>query len=348
MPPRHVRSYSDFYRHGRRSSPVVIKKKPKLQKVRHSSDSAVLSVSRKRSKSSYGLDWRRVKRWGIALIVFGWVALPLYAPYFRVKDIVLENFPSNIEMKARQLAHDTIEPSWFFVPKNNYFIVNTDNVKAALAERFRTAENISVTKKFPNQLVISATEKPPAIIYDDGKDYYFLDQEGNMLRQIAKVEEGEYDFLRPKNSIASTSTSSSSDLPEDNPSSAVRVHTPAYKKISGQFGLYPIIYDNRKNIVVGDTAMLPTSTIKAVVSWNHWMLDTKLASVKYFTIEDNLNAGMKMFTDKKWYVNFQPNNDNLSQFNNFRIVLQNASPKPTEYIDVRFSRANDWKTVFVK
>lgn len=355
MPPRHVRSYSDFYRHGRSSSRVAIKRKPKLQKVKHFSDTAIISVSRKRSKTAIGFNWSKIKRWAITIIVLGWIAFPLFAPYFRIKDITFENFPSNLEMNARLLARDTIKPSWFFVPNNNYFIVNTDEVKAALSDRFHTVENITITKKFPDQLIISATEKSPAAIYDDGKKYYYIDQDGNMLREIARVEESEYDFVKPKASATLVASSTSSTLAsvsesETEKPASIRVHTPNYKKISGQFGLYPIIYDNRKNIVVGETDILPSSTLKAIIIWNHWMMDTKLAVVQYFTIEDNLNAGVKMVTDKKWYVNFQPNNDNLVQFNNVRgIVLSKdkTTPQPDEYIDVRFSRA-DGKSIFVK
>jgi hypothetical protein len=359
MPPRHVRSYSDFYRHGRRSSQVTIKKKPKkLQKVKHFSDTAILSVSRRRSRTAEGINWGRIKRWAIVIVVLSWVTLPLYVPYFRVKDITFENFPSDLQMNARVLAHDTIKPSFFVIPSNNYFVLKTDVVREVLGQRFSTVENITVTKKFPNQLIISATEKPPVLIYDNGKNYYTLDKDGNKLHQIATVGDDEFKTVKshaitiPSSTVSSsTLTSSTTETVLVDDTSSVQIHVPNFKKIATQFGTYPIFYDNRDYITMSDTNILPTSTINAVVQWQHLMNDSKLAEPEYFSpySKDSLSAGLTVVTNKPWVINFQPESNIQTQFTNFQATLldKKLNVKPKQYIDVRFSKENG-KALFWK
>lgn len=356
MPPRHVRSYSDFYRHGRSSTPIAIKKKVKAKKVTHSSDtSAVLFFSKKRSKNAIGFNWSLIKRWVIIFMIASWIALPLYAPYFRVKDVVFENFPSHLEMNARMTARSAIEPSWFLGIKNNYFVLNTEEIQKTVSDNFPTVENVVVTKKFPAQLVISATEKNPVAIYDNGKNYYYIDSEGNILRKITEVENSEFEFPKHNNSepASSTTTVSSTTILNDTieeknenaekNSYSERIHTPNFKKISTAYGLYPIIYDNRKDNIFKEKGVIPSSTLRSIISWNHWIQDEKIAKVKYFLIENSIYSGVKIFTDKPWYVHFEPLNDNAMQFKNLKITLQNFKPK--KYIIVRFSKPNELQSI---
>jgi hypothetical protein len=245
-------------------------------------------------------------------------------------------------MNARTLIHDSIKPSFIVIPNNNYFIINTEAVKTVLTDNFSTVENIKITKKFPDQLVISASEKTPAIVYDDGKNYYTLDSEGNILHQIAKVGDDEFTSINesPSNFLSSSSTTSTITDVTEEPLSLEQIHTPNYKKIATQFGLLPLVYDTRKNIIIGSQTVLPSSTILAVINWQKWLLESKLVSPHYYTLS-NLNSSIEVHVDKSWVIDFRPNDVLQTQFDNFRTIVLDAvknKKKIVDHIDVSFAR----------
>lgn len=78
------------------------------------------------------------------------------------------------------------------IPKDNILFLDLEELSEAIKYHLLLDE-LSLTKKIPNRLLIYAKEKRPVIIWQDGSNYYYVDKHGKVISAI-KIEQIEYDL----------------------------------------------------------------------------------------------------------------------------------------------------------
>ena len=92
----------------------------------------------------------------VVLWAFFWV------PYFRVKNILIENYTDNNDIKSALEPHFA-SLNKFFLPQNNFFLLNKAWVGRILKDSGFGAPEIS--KKFPRTLIVSFVQEKPWLIF---------------------------------------------------------------------------------------------------------------------------------------------------------------------------------------
>lgn len=86
---------------------------------------------------------------------------------------------------------------WFFLPQQFFFFSNSSKIKSEITNTLQDTlalEELSVTKKFPNTVVIRVQERLPGLTYILNNNYYYLDKEGIITNQLANLNEADPHF----------------------------------------------------------------------------------------------------------------------------------------------------------
>ena len=307
----------------------------------------------KRTKKNY----RRIITLYILLIaVILWIGLLLYLPNFKIQKLEFEGLQIIKQEEIESIIKENFLQEGKFIPKNNFFLVRSKKIAKFLDCKF-SLRSIEITKKFPSTLKINLKEKLSAIIYDNEKKYVLLGINGGIIKDIKPVDESEF-VLKNLNIATTTPTST---LPESlNSLEAIpeqlittstiiemeRTHIPN-KELLKDFSDYPILYDKRRlnleNLPVeGEekNTILDKEFIERVIEFYEVVQEDRGVSIIYMEMEHPL-AGIKITTDKEWFVWFQPNNNIDKQLNNLEIILKENNPR--DYIDLRYEERVYWK-----
>lgn len=265
-----------------------------------------------------------------------WLACLLYIPYFHIQKIEYSGLKNNTKQELDSFIYANYINKKGLLPWGNYFFVSESKLTKALLKNF-SFETVTVKKTFPDKISIDVIEKISSVIYDNGKKYFLLDQQGTVIKFLTDVAPSE--IIKKQNILLSTSTADSVSSTFFSTTSIT--HTPNIGKITKQFGDYPIIYDSR-NIEVekNTTSILPSQYIAASIDWYNELNQRGSITPEFFAI-DNLNAGVIINTDQNWDIFIQPRNNTADQIDAFKKIL--SSIKPTSYIDLRFGEKVYWK-----
>lgn len=264
-------------------------------------------------------------------------------PYFQITKISYSGLKIIKQGEIdKDIRENLVTPDNFW-PRDNYFLLSADKIAKYLREHY-SLNTIKVAKSFPNELRIDLEEKISTVIYDNGKDYYLLDQGGAAIKYLSAVS-GEEIFSQSIQITSSTFNPTSSSLASNgflSTSSNVMVHIPNYKKINNEFGPFPIIYaiTNSASSTAFTTPLLSSDLISGVINFYTQISAQGIAQVKYLVL-DNPMAGIIAKTNKRWDVYFEPTENISSQLKNLKIILKEANP--SSYIDLRYGERVYWK-----
>jgi len=285
----------------------------------------------------------------LALIIFiGWISVLVYLPYFTINKVEFSGLKIIKQSEIEQVMKDEFLSPNKYWPRSNYFILRNKKVAAVLSQHY-SLSSVNVTKIFPNQLNIYLEEKISTVIYDNGKEYVMLDQEGGIIKYLTKVEDDEIISRNVELNASTTPLATSSNFnsialdsatASSSPPVIELVHIPNYKKIKSEFGSYPIIYDTLSVSNPSSTIVLPPEVIAGVINFYTQIEKQGIGQIKYI-IKSNLLAGMLAKTDKKWDIYFKPTQSISEQINNLKLILREN--KPTAYIDLRYGGRVYWK-----
>ncbi|MFA6486410.1 MAG: FtsQ-type POTRA domain-containing protein [Candidatus Magasanikbacteria bacterium] len=266
-------------------------------------------------------------------LILSWIATLVYLPYFRITKV---NYIGLQVIKKNEIDSD-ISGKYFeaksLLPKNNYFLMSANEMEKYLTQNYSLSK-ITVKKEFPNKILIDLEEKISTVIFDNGFDYYLLDQKGSIVRHLAKVAPSEVIDARP---IISTTTEVSSSTIS---TFTERIHLPNYKKIKSDFGPFPIIYDSRSLINTSTEQILSADLIAGVINFYTQTEKQGIANIKYLVLDMPL-AGVTAKTDRAWDIYFQPLENISTQLSNLKLIVK--ANKPNEYIDLRYGGRVYWK-----
>lgn len=271
-------------------------------------------------------------------LFFGWLGLMFYLPYFQVTNIKTTGQKIINKDELEVIITDRFFSKNPFWPKNNYFFLNENGIKAHI-QNIYSLNQINVTKKFPNTLVIDLVESASSAVFDNGRAYYLLSEEGVILKYLKGVEyeissnPTSTDFISNSTTPAfATSTTSTTHILQE--------HTPDHQMIAKEYGPYPIIYDLNEPIVSEKDLALNSLTLKAFVSFYNALERGRVVKAYYGTIKEP-GAGIIIHTNKPWKIFFNPATDIGEQISNLQVVIKNS--QPIEYIDLRYGEKVYWK-----
>ena len=252
----------------------------------------------------------------LVLLIFGWIALMLTLPYFKISKITVIG---NKITKAAEIEN-FIRQSFF--AKNNYFLFSDKSTAEKIKEVF-LYENVQIKKIFPDTIQITVNEKPTSVIYDDKTNYYLLDNEGKVIKQL-----NEFANIPAVNISTSTNSTTSPNI-----------HLDLYRQIQNAYGNFPVIYNDKPTLGIKKDLISP-KIIKSAIEWEKNIRDQGVGEVQYFKIGET-DFNLRIFLKQPWYILINTDLDSQVQMKNLKIIISNN--KPTEYIDLRFGERVYWK-----
>ncbi len=290
-------------------------------------------VSR-RTATDYGYTFKLALFAGLSLITLG---LLIYHPRFQLNSVDVLGLVRIEKKDIEGTALATMEGKRFLtMPRSNYFFFDLEELKSILVEKFPIA-HIAITKKFPGNLSIAVEEKISNIIYDNGKQYGYVDMQGNVVEIKRNVLDAEWTVATKK--VTSTDETNKEILKEEVVS---RTHKPDVNAVSRELGNLPILYDARATDMLVNTKILRDTTAAAVVSWYN-MLDKKVnVPISYFEIGDEV-GDILMHTKHGWSIKGRLTEIESQSEALDTILKEKISGSNIQYIDVRYEGRVYWK-----
>lgn len=274
------------------------------------------------------IGWKKIIEISLFIIaVLASIAVCLYARHFSIKNIEITGLQRISQTQFTEAINGAMDYRRFLIlPGNGYFVVDRGEIENILKEKF-PLDYVTITKKFPNTVVVRVEEKISTIIYDNGSEYSYLDTDGRVVEILRKVGNDEW-----QETPATTSSTP-----------AIRTHIPQSKQIKREFGDYPIVYDERGLNGNINTIVLDKDTVAGVIQWFNFLNKQGQIPLNYFLISDGLGNGI-IKTGEGWFIkaNLKQNID--SQYNELLYVLkQKINHQHVNYIDLRYSGKVYWQ-----
>lgn len=270
-------------------------------------------------------------------VSFTTIALALYHPRFQLNSVNAEGTVRIDKNNIVQTALAAMDGRRFFtIPRSNYFFFDVEELKSVLIEKL-PIEHIAITKKFPSGLSIAVEEKISNIIYDNGKQYAYVDMQGNVVEIKRNVLGAEWTETIKK----VTSTDEGGNETAEN-KIVSRTHKPDVISVTHELGNLPILYDARGTELTINSKILKDETAAAVVQWYN-ILDKRISlPVSFFEIGDEV-GDVLIYTKDGWSIKgrltqIEDQSDAL-----YTILKQKNPSSNIQYIDVRYDGRIYWK-----
>ncbi len=125
----------------------------------------------------------------LLIIVIGIIYGLFFSPIFQIQKIIVTG--TNKAEEMAQIEKTTREfmlrHRFYFLTQKNLFILN----KTALKDQFNKnfdLEQIEIKTKLPTILKIELREQAPALIWQEGNEYFILDQNGLLKNKIDNIQ----------------------------------------------------------------------------------------------------------------------------------------------------------------
>ncbi len=275
----------------------------------------------------------------------------LFVPYFRITSVDYYGLTTvKKDVIDAYVTANFLHSRFSWWPARNYFLLNRGGVEKNLKNHFSFGA-VTVKKIFPNQLIIDITEKISSVIYDDGRNYYLLDQSGQIIKLLRPVlpEELKTVIIKPPTInqpvTSSTLAAATTTIATITPSSTVRIdHTPNINSIRQEFGAFPVVYSladsNNETPTATGTTIFDASIVAGILEWQTLVEQRGIGRVNYFLARPNA-LGLTVLINQPWNIQFDPASDLKQQADNVQLILRENRPK--QYIDVRFGDRAYWK-----
>lgn len=273
-----------------------------------------------------GLSFRKKTQIILLLIfvaaLFGFI---VFHPFFSIKQFNISGL-NRINRTQFESSVETIincKKFWLF-PCANYIFVDVNEIATILNEKY-SLDSVLVKKEFPDSLTVTLEEKISTIIYDDTKNYRFVDLKGDFVETLYMISSDEWQ----EEIIDNVSTT---------------VHYPNNKRLINEFGDYPIIYDRQDYILEVSGLSAQPIFVQNVIDWYNFLNKKLNLSFAYLEITSAVGDA-RIFTKKGWLIyiklgeRFGEQSDQLAYLLNNKI----SNDANIEYIELRFPDRVYWK-----
>ncbi|MFH1947140.1 MAG: FtsQ-type POTRA domain-containing protein [Candidatus Magasanikbacteria bacterium] len=284
-------------------------------------------------------NWR--KRLEIIILlssVVGMLGIGIYSSFFKINDINIDGIQRIDQNELKEAVQGVINYKKLFIfPGNNYFVVNVDEIRDIVKERF-PIESIIVKKIFPNTVEIALLEKISTIIYDNGSEYCYLDTNGRVVELIRKV--GEDEWLN-KTEIVTTTNELGEEISEEK--IIEQTHIPNITQIVKEMGDYPILYDTRKQMVEINSEVINEKFVRGIIDWFNLINKNTSIPFKYIIIDNGIGDAV-IKTKEGWDIVVRLEENVETQFHELQYILkERINQKPINYVDLRFLGKVYWQ-----
>lgn len=273
----------------------------------------------------------RIKILLILVSVLATLGIGIYNSFFHISNISISGVQRIRESDMRDgLERRLSERILWIFPRKDYFLLDIDDIRDLLLSQY-PIKSIAVQKSFPDQLSITIEEKISMLIYDNGKNYSYVDLGGNIVEILMPVSDGEWEVVGGQ--------TSSTTVTEN------RIHHPDTAAVVAKFGDFPIIFDTRGKDAALNDHVLDKETVKGIMTWFTLVSKNTNIPIKYFKIENEL-GDMVIETKEGWAVKARIGDNGIieKEFDELQLVLKSKVKRPhLQYIDVRYNDRVYWQ-----
>jgi len=326
--------------------------KRKVHRLRSSIDATFFNASSRRSDFSWrgskqnphvdrraAINWKqRLKVWTIfiATAITAW--LLLYHATFQINTISVQGLVRVNQTEMLETVHATMGGRhMMIIPRTNYFFYDIKELQSIIEEKYPIERSI-IEKDFPNGIAITVEEKITNLIYDNSKQYSYVNFDGYVVEIKQNVDPSEF------KEITEVVTSTLADGTVRSETNVLdRYHKPNVAAVQSGMGDFPILYDTRHKDASVNEKVLENGIAESVVSWFNYLSKQTDIPVLYFELTDARGREVVIYTTEGW--NIKAKLDHVEkQAEELQLVLnEKVQRQNLEYIDLRFFGRVYWK-----
>lgn len=273
----------------------------------------------------------------IVTTFLGTFGLLFLHPFFTMRVIDIKNLQRLPENEIRDTVSGILSYKKYYIfPQNNYFLIDLSDLHEIVTGKY-PMKKLTIRKVFPHTLSLEVEEKPSKIIYDNGEQYSFLDEDGRISEIVRVVDPSEW-------KVISKSVTSTNEKGEEISSEEIlsRFHSPDYKSVRLEIGEYPLVYDQRGKKVSKNEQVLEIKTLEGIMDWYQKIKNQTDVPLSYFEFGQEL-GDIIIKTSEGWIIKAKLNESIEMQFQTLQYILREKVKRPNlQYIDVRFSGKAFW------
>ncbi len=257
--------------------------------------------------------------------------LMVFHPAFGIQVITIDGLSRTNYSEVQKTAELLMaSPRWGFLPRRNYFLLNSSELSQVIKDRF-SLEKVEIVRIFPHAVVITVTEREPILVVAEHNQVSVVDQNGEIVEKIGRLP----------SSDGGIDASSTLPLILTNDLNSVRAivngSTPAIKKL-------PILMFDTDFAVSTSTPEAKAELLAGVLAWNLFLRDQELPVTGY-TLENGGSGEVVLQGKPKLLVNFTQDRD--KQFLGLSTFLKekkgSLGATSTQYLDLRYPGKVFWK-----
>jgi len=258
--------------------------------------------------------------------------LMVFHPAFGIQVVTINGLNRTAYADVQRTAELLMaNPRLGFLPRRNYFLVNTNELSQVIKDRFSLAK-VEIQRVFPRALIVNVTEREPFLVVAEAGQVSVVDQNAEIVEKIGRL---------PEQNSLSDQTSSTAPLILTNDLNSVR----AIVNGSGDdIKNLPILLFDGGAQVSTSTPDAKTDLLNGVLAWNLFLRDQGLMVAGY-TLENNSSGEVVLVGKPKLLVNFVQNRD--KQFLGLSTFLKekkiSAVTSTNGYLDLRYPGKVFWK-----
>lgn len=262
------------------------------------------------------------------------MGLLIWHPFFRIDHIALHGLVRiNEEDMQESIAGVVDFRRWFFFPGNNYFLVDLEEIRDILMQRF-PLQSLTLRKEFPGKIQVTVEEKISTVIYDNGSMYSTLGLDGRIIEPLRRVGDDEW-ISPPSSEVTSTPTGTVA-------LAAPAEHRPAVDIIVQEYGDYPIVYDRRHLGGATNERMLQPDRVRSIIEWFRALKSETTLDFRFIRI-DNDHGWAEIIVDKGGVLRVLLDDTVAEQLARLKYVLEKEVPDTFLYIDLRYRERVYWQ-----
>ena len=133
----------------------------------------------------------------LTLVFLGWVLF--FNRYFEIENVTVAGGQKIEDYKIYNIIGEQMEKKkLLFFNQSNIFIFSKRQAKKNILENY-FVDNLKIKRKLPKTIKISFTERKPAAVWREGDEYYYIDENMNVLLKIDSLNVSTADYIILKN-----------------------------------------------------------------------------------------------------------------------------------------------------
>jgi len=131
--------------------------------------------------------WSRLFFWIVFLAFWGAVIYVLFfSRFLMIKYVAVEGAVNTDPETIKEIAQKEMEGQYAnCLEKSNIILFNKEKIKEEVSKKFRIIDRVEIKRKFPEEIVITISEKDPALIVSSANACFIADKKGLIFDEAA-------------------------------------------------------------------------------------------------------------------------------------------------------------------